>query len=361
MNSTSDTLDWLYAAPIERAYTLPSFVYTQSEWNDIDRDQVLSSRWQYAGDVHRLQQAGDVRVLNLLDQPILVVKDQQHQIRAFYNVCKHRGGPIATEDQYCKFLQCRYHGWTYTLEGQLRGVPKFKYTELFDKKDFGLTEIPVQLWEGLIFVCLGEQADTLENMVKGISDQIKPLELTDFRFHHRVTYTIACNWKVYADNYLEGYHVPHVHPELCKLLDMDAYETRLQGNNILQVSPLKNKNSIYAGGDDTAWYYFVYPNMMLNILPGRMQLNQILPINAGHCMVHFDYYYTDQALQAHPKLLQEDLAYSEEIQAEDIRICEHVQQGLASKAYHRGRFSVETEQGPYHFQERLKADYARSL
>jgi len=353
--------NWLHPAPIARAYTLPSFVYTDPEWSTIDREWVLGPRWQYAGAAHLLQQPGDVRVLDLLGQPILLLKDKQHGIRAFYNVCKHRGGPLATHDHHCKMLQCRYHGWTYTLDGQLRGVPKFKYTELFDKKDFGLTEIPVQEWEGLLFVCLGEEADPLAHMIEGIADQIKPIRLKDFRFHHRVTYPIACNWKVYADNYLEGYHVPHVHPELCKLLDMDAYETRLQGNNILQVSPLKNKNSIYSGGDDTAWYYFVYPNTMLNILPGRMQINQILPIDAIHCQVHFDYYYTDQALQNNPTLLQEDLDYSDEIQAEDIGICEHVQRGLASKAYHRGRFSVETEQGPYHFQERLKADYARRI
>lgn len=343
-------------APIERAHTLPSACYTDADWHRFDNNHVLSRRWQYAGHVSQLANPGDVLPMEILDQPVILVRDGA-TIRAFYNVCKHRGGPMATEPENCKMLQCKYHGWTYKLDGSLRGVPKFKYAELFDKKDYGLTEIPLDFWEGMMFVRLGDPAEPLSHQVGGITETISPIRLDAFTFHSRVSYRIACNWKVYADNFLEGYHIPHVHPELCKLLDMDRYKTTVDGWRILQDSPLRDAGSIYNGGDDTAWYYFVYPNMMLNILPGRMQVNQILPIDAGSCIVHFDYYYTPETLSRNPGMPDDDKAYSEHVQAEDIHICEQVQRGLASNAYERGRFSVETELGPWHFQELLKRDY----
>jgi choline monooxygenase len=344
------------SAPIERAHTLPSYCYTDARWHLIDAQIVLSNRWQYAGHVSQLPNAGDVVPIELIRQPVILVRDGA-DIRAFYNVCKHRGGPLSTEPENCKMLQCKYHGWTYKLDGSLRGVPKFKYAELFDKKDFGLTEIPLQEWEGLLFVRLGEASEPLSQQVGGIAESVSPTQIRDFVFHSRVSYQIACNWKVYADNYLEGYHIPHVHPDLCNLLDMDNYKTLVNGWQILQDSPLKDKESIYIGGDETAWYYYIYPNMMLNILPGRMQVNQILPIDADSCIVHFDYYYTPETLLRNPNMPDEDKAYSERVQAEDIQICEHVQKGLVSNAYTSGRFSVETELGPWHFQELLKKDY----
>jgi len=350
----------LLSAPIERAHTLPSTFYTTTEWHQNDVNHVLKPRWQYAGHRSQLQRSGDVVVTEILGQPIILVCDSD-ELRAFYNVCKHRGGPIATENEHCKMLQCKYHGWTYKLDGSLRGVPKFKYAELFDKKDYGLTPVPLKEWEGLLFVCLGAESDPFEKGYQGIAETISPIRLADFQFHSRVSYSIACNWKVYADNFLEGYHIPHVHPELCNLLDMDAYKTITDGWQILQDSPLKDKESIYSGGDEKAWYYYVYPNTMLNILPGRLQINQIMPVDAGHCIVHFDYYYTAETHIKNPHIATMDLEYSENVQAEDIGICEHVQRGLASDAYQAGRFSVETELGPYHFQELLKHDYRTAI
>jgi choline monooxygenase len=345
--------------PIERAETLPSACYTESSWHQTDVEQILKPRWQYVGHISQLKRNGDVLPLHLLGEPVLIVRDNDI-IRAFYNVCKHRGGPIATEAGHCSMLQCKYHGWTYKLDGSLRGVPKFKYAELFDKKDYGLTQIPIEIWEGFIFIRLGNHMEPLTKQFGGITDAIHPIQLSNFRFHSRVTYTIRCNWKVYADNYLEGYHIPHVHPDLCELLDMDQYETVVRDWKILQISPLKNKNSIYQGGDNNAWYYYLYPNMMLNILPGRLQLNQILPIDENNCLVHFDYYYSEEKLSKYPKLPDEDKKYSDLIQAEDTSICEHVQLGLTSTAYNSGRFSVETEKGVYAFQSLIKKDYIRA-
>jgi len=345
---------------IERAQTLPSECYFDKPWHEIDIQHILKPRWQYVGHVSQVHKDGDVYPVSILGEPVIIVNNQQ-DIKAFYNVCKHRGGPLATEAENCKMLQCKYHGWTYKLDGSLRGVPKFKYAELFDKDDYGLSAIPVEIWDGLIFVRLGLEAEPLSKQLGGIKESVHPLRISDFVFHSRVSYKLACNWKVYADNYLEGYHIPHVHPELCELLDIDQYATIVEDWQILQLSPLKNKESIYQGGDESAWYYYIYPNMMLNILPGRLQLNQILPIDEDHCIVHFDYYYSEQRLSDNPILPDDDKAYSDAIQAEDKSICEHVQMGLKSSAYTSGRFSVETEQGVYAFQSLLKEDYLRVI
>jgi choline monooxygenase len=342
--------------PIERASTLPSSCYTDPKWHSLDVEHILKPRWQYVGHITQLENDGDVLPVTILGEPVIIARNQGF-IQAFYNVCKHRGGPLATEFENCKMLQCKYHGWTYKLDGSLRGVPKFKYAELFDKQDYGLTSIPIQIWEGLIFIRLGVESEPLSKQIGGIKETVYPLQISNFIFHTRVSYSIGCNWKVYADNYLEGYHIPHVHPELCELLDMDSYKTVVNDWQILQDSPLIDKQSIYQGGDERAWYYFIYPNMMLNILPGRMQLNQILPVDERRCVVHFDYFYAEETLKLKPDLPENDATYSNKVQAEDTYICEHVQMGLQSSVYDSGRFSVETEQGVYAFQSLVKIDY----
>jgi len=168
-----------------------------------------------------------------------------------------------------------------------------------------------------------------------------------------VEYEVGCNWKVYVDNFLEGYHLPYVHPGLSKVLDYRAYDTELFRWHSLQHSPLRANEGLY--GDGEAFYYFVYPNVMLNIMPGRLQVNRILPLGPDRCNVEFDYYYAaDPAARAR---MARDREFSEEIQQEDIAICEAVQRGLASGSYVAGRLNPRHESGLWHFHELLRAAY----
>src|SRR6185503_3519691 len=185
--------------------------------------------------------------------------------------------------------------------------------------------------------------------------------LAGLRFARRVDYEVRCNWKVYVDNFLEGYHVPYVHPELFKLYDFQNYRTEVFDWYSLQVGPLaSNGNNVYAGGRE-ALYYQIYPNFMLNILPGRLQTNQVIAIAHDRCRVVFRYFYDDIESPAAHKRIEDDLAYSDSVQAEDIEICERVQEGLSSRAYDRGRFSVPFEGGVHHFQSLLRRAYGRWL
>jgi choline monooxygenase len=343
--------------PLERAETIPSRWYTDPRFYELEKECVFARTWQGIGHLGQVQAPGDFFLAAIAGNPIIVVRGKDEQLRAFYNVCRHRGGPLATKDGNTTVLQCQYHGWTYLLDGSLRGVPHFDRVELFDRKDFGLVAVEVDCWEGLVFVRLAPAEVALSACVEGIIERIAPMRLETKTFCRRVEYQVNCNWKVYMDNYLEGYHVPYVHPELCKLYDYRNYTTEGHCYYSLQHSPLSGDENIYAKSEGEAYYYCVFPNFMLNILPGRLQTNLVLPLAYNRTLVIFQYYYDDVSSPAALKMIEDDLKYSDRIQQEDIEICEHVQKGLESRAYDRGRFSVKFEEGVYLFQNLLKAAY----
>jgi choline monooxygenase len=344
---------------LPRAETIPSRWYTDPSILEFERDAVFSRAWQYVGHESQVGGAGAYLLGEVAGNPIVVLRDGDSTLRAFYNVCRHRGGPLATEPcGRVTMLQCKYHGWTYRLDGSLRGVPRFDRSELFDKRDYGLVPVRLDAWAGLLFVDLSGAAPALADVLSGIRERVAPLDPATASFHHRDVHDVDCNWKAYVDNYLEGYHIPLVHPELCKTLDYRAYVTETFGHYSLQHSPLRD-SGVYGDGD--AFYYFVFPNTMLNILPGRVQVNSVVPAGAGACRVVFDYFYDDVTSDDGQRRIAEDVAFSNLVQAEDADICAHVQRGLASRGYDRGRFSPECEEGVYHFQCLLKQAYGKAL
>lgn len=354
----------LRIVPLERAETIPSRWYTDARFEAFETDALFLRAWHCVGHESQIPEAGSFLTTCLVGNPVLVVRGADGAVRAFYNVCRHRGGPIALEEQgHAAMLQCKYHGWTYRLDGSLRGVPRFDRTELFDKRDYGLVSVEVQAWQGLLFVRLETGGPSLGALLDGIAERIAPLRLDSLRFHRRVRYDVACNWKVYVDNFLEGYHIPLVHPELRKRLDYRAYATETARWHSLQHSPIRGGDGAYdAGKDDgAAFYYFVFPHLMLNVLPGRLQTNVVVPLAPDRCRVIFDYYYADTASTEARKRIAEDLDFSDRVQAEDAEICARVQQGVASRAYDQGRFSVACEAGVYHFQCLLKETFAEAL
>ncbi|MCZ6918666.1 MAG: aromatic ring-hydroxylating dioxygenase subunit alpha [Gemmatimonadetes bacterium] len=349
--------DALEATPIERAETIPSSWYTDARFHALDDATVFAHNWQCVGYRGQVEVPGDYFLANVAGNPIIVIRGKDRVLRAFYNVCRHRGGPLATEDGSCEVLQCKYHGWTYLLDGSLRGVPKFDRVELFDRKDYGLVPVQVECWEGLVFVNLADAARPLGDAIDGVKERMAPITIGNWQFAHRQDYDVRCNWKVYVDNYLEGYHIPFVHPELCKLYDYQKYVTEVHPTYSLQAAPLGPEDNIYSSGGGEAFYFFVFPNFMLNILPGRLQTNLVVPTAADRTRVMFWYFYEDVSSADAKRRIADDLAYSDRVQQEDIEICERVQEGLRSRAYDRGRFSVDQEQGVYDFQLRLKRTY----
>jgi len=340
---------------LNRAHALPARYYAGDAVLAVEQRAVFARSWQLVAHQGQLAEPGDHVVEQVAGVPVLLVRGQDHVLRAFPNVCRHRAGPLALCDgKGIRALHCKYHGWTYTLEGQLRSAPEMQDACDFRVEDIRLPPLRVHEWQGLVFVALDAEVPAFDAVYGGIVERIAPIDLSAMRYLRRDTYDIDCNWKVYVDNFLEGYHLPHVHPGLSKVLDYRAYDTELFAWHSLQSSPLRNSSALY--GDGQAFYYFVYPNVMLNIMPGRLQTNRILPLGPGRCRIVFDYYYTqDEAAQAR---IAADQAFSDEVQQEDIAICEAVQKGLASGSYVPGRLCPKRESGVWHFQNLLRAAYA---
>src|SRR5690242_4387323 len=279
---------------LDRATALSARYYVGEAMLAMERRAVFARSWQLVAHQGQLAEPGDHVVEQVGHVPVIVVRGQDGVLRGFVNVCRHRAGPLALcNGKGARALHCKYHGWTYTLEGQLRSAPEMQGAADFDVADIRLPPIRVHEWQGLVFVALDEAVPPFGEVYDGIVERIAPIDLSAMRYLRRDSYEIDCNWKVYVDNFLEGYHLPHVHPGLSKVLDYRAYDTELFDWYSLQSSPLRNSTAIY--GDGEAFYYFVYPNVMLNIMPGRMQTNRIVPLAPDRCRVEFDYYYAQDA------------------------------------------------------------------
>jgi choline monooxygenase len=346
------------AKPLDKATTLPGYMYADPAFYAFDAQVIFAKSWQFICGAEKLVKAGDHVVSEIAGKPVILVRGDDGVLRGFFNVCKHRAGPLALTDGNAYQLQCKYHGWTYKLDGQLRAAHEMQLAKDFDISCVHLDAIQVQEWEGLVFACVG-QAPAFDQVFGGIRDRIKPIDLTQFRFHSSIAYDVESDWKAYVDNYLEGYHLPHVHPGLNKLLDYREYTTNLAEWHSYQHSPLDGEQGPYTAGE--AHYYFIYPNMMLNILPGRLQTNRVVPLASGRCRVLFDYFYTDLESDAARKMIAEDFAFSDEVQKEDMGICERVQKGLGSGVYTAGRLSPKRESGVHHFQELVRAAYRAAI
>jgi choline monooxygenase len=341
---------------LDTATALPAHCYVDPAAVELDRIAVFARSWQLVARADALSGGGDHVVCEIAGVPLLLVRGTDGTLRALHNVCRHRAGPLALCDgRGARRFACRYHGWTYALDGRLLSAPEMTDTEDFDVAKVRLPEAQVGEWQGLVFAALGNVPPLVE-VLDGIAERCAAHPLGDHVFANRISYDVACNWKAYVDNFLEGYHLPHVHPELNRLLDYRSYVTETRRWHSLQYSPIEDRatTGIYAGGE--ALYWYVWPNTMLNVLPGRLQTNRVLPIGAERCRVEFDYYYAadDPTRDA---LRDADQAFSDAVQHEDIAICEQVQRGLASGSYVAGRLNPRRESGVHHFHELLRAAY----
>jgi len=338
---------------LERSTALSPDYYRGDDSLAMEYERVFSRSWQLVAHQGQLCEAGDHVVEQIGRVPVLLVRGSDGVLRAFANVCRHRAGPLALcNGRGARALHCKYHGWTYELNGQLRAAPEMQDAEDFDVGSISLPELRVAEWQGLVFVAQGEVAP-IDQVYAGIAERIAPIDLAEMVYARSERYEIDCNWKVYIDNFLEGYHLPHVHPGLSKVLDYRSYDTELFRWCSLQHSPLREGDALYGEGE--AFYYHIYPNVMLNILPGRLQTNRVLPLGPDRCRVDFDFYYTPgPGLQ---KRIDADAQFSDEVQLEDVEICMAVQRGLDSGHYVPGRLCPKRESGVWHFHNQLRAAY----
>jgi choline monooxygenase len=349
-------------APLEEAHTIPAVWYTDGRVAALEQQNVFSRTWQAVGRTEQMEMPGQFVTATVAGEPIVVVRGSDHQLRAFFNVCRHHAMTVVNEScGTAKHLRCPYHGWTYNLEGELRGMTEFEGVRDFDRTKNGLVPVRVETWEKFVFVNLDSQAAPLRDFLGELVERVQPLGLSELRFVERRSYTQQCNWKVYVDNFLDGgYHVPHMHKGLNSVLDYTNYTIENLDRCCVQSSPVavdgsSESNAAATRKGDRAYYFWQYPNFMLNWYEGYLDTNLVIPLGVDRCEVIFDFYFADTSPAKLPYIRQ-SMEVSERVQQEDILICDGVQRGLSSRAYQAGRLSVRREGGEHLFHRLLAAD-----
>jgi len=353
---------------IECAHTLASRFYIDPAILEIEKDKIFRRTWQLVGTLdHSCGEINGVKktisdpetffTTDVAGEPLLVVRDKAGILRAFSNVCRHRAGPIALGSGCKNVMRCQYHGWTYTLDGQLIGTPDVEGVEFFDRSTMGMFPVRLETWEKFIFVNFDQHTEPLSSILGKIPEQVHGFQFEGLQFAGRRDYIINCNWKVYVDNYLEGYHIPIAHPGLMREIDYAHYRTDTYRHYSQQFAPiraLKEEDTtlrFYAPGAglQQALYFWIFPNLMLNIYPDNISTNVIVPLSTDKTLTIFEWFFHDVDQSKTREQIDKAIAFSDEVQLEDILLCENVQRGLYSSTYDRGRYSVRRENGVHHF------------
>lgn len=343
--------------PLASAHTIPNTWYFDPDLAVLERESVFASTWQLAARADQLTVPGSFVTVDIAGEPLLVLRDGEGILRAFYNVCRHRAAKVAcAESGHATKLRCRYHGWTYDLTGRLRGTPEFEGVQDFPREANGLTAVTVAQWGPFVFVHLNPPQQELQSFLAPIPERTPLSVLEPLRFVERRSYDLACNWKVFVDNYLDGgYHVNTVHPGLAGVLDYSEYRSEIFENTSVQTSPLTTDSAGISAvrSGDRAWYWWIHPNLMINLYGGIMDTNLVIPTGLETCRVIFDFYFADPDGPGRHEYIARSIAVGHQIQLEDQGICEEVQRGLHSRSFRTGRFSVRREATGYHFHQLL--------
>jgi len=346
----------MVAAPIVdsdicKAHTLPSRYYTEeSLFSDILSR--LSNSFHFAAHVSQLNENSIIplpQLENILGEALILTKDEQ--IRCLSNVCTHRGMLIATKPCDLKSLKCGYHGRTFGLDGCMRNMPEFTDVENFPTDSDNLREFNIKKWNGIIFLG-GEQF--FDTVIYEMQNRIGWMNIESFEYdesRHR-SYDINANWALYVDNYLEGFHIPFVHGDLHSMLDYDSYSTELFEGGVLQIGIANEGEACFDlpesspdfGKKIAAYYYWIYPGLMLNFYPWGLSVNVVNPISVDRTRIVYHGFVGEKSMLG--KGAGGDL---DKVEAEDQEIVEATQRGVSSKSYERGRYSPSKEKGVHHF------------
>ena len=354
--------------PLDHASTIPASWYTNQELYDLEVRTVFSNTWHYGARRDQLVLPGQYVTTDLAGEPLVIVRGNDEKTRAFFNVCRHHAAAVMTEPEgQSPQLRCPYHGWTYSLSGELKGTPDFSGVCDFARENTGLVPVELSEWENWVFVRLNQHGLSLPQFLgEDLMTQIQPLNLADLHWQERRHYSFDCNWKVFVDNYLDGgYHVPHLHKGLDSVLDYSNYMIENGEHYCLQWSPIVSEGAEEQTGavrkGDKALYYWIYPNFMLNWYDGVLDTNLVIPRGVDKTEVIFDFYFPDVVSEAARERNHASIEVGQRIQDEDVAICKSVQRGLTSRAYNAGRLSVRREAGEHLFHRLLYADLKAAI
>jgi choline monooxygenase len=358
---------------------LAPHLYTEPGLLEAEQRLIFERTWQLAGHVSELPRPGSYVTAQAGSQPVLVVRDQDGALRAYRNVCRHRGSRLLSGSGQCKAaIRCRYHGWTYRLDGTMIGAPEaLSFGDRLDKRSLGLLPVAVEELCGLVFVNLDRDAEPLADLVGDLPARLERYRipsLTQFSFAGG---TQPANWKVVADNYLEGYHIPIAHPGLMRTLDYKHYDTDVHDWYTWFEVPLRDKPSsnhlerLYTNmvrpmpglgaGDERVWrYVFIYPNTTIDLYPDQVNTWQLRPDGVART-ADVSASYRPAASGVKQRLAQwANQRLNSLVLHEDVDLVDNVQQGLQTRGYECGPLSVR-EHGVAWFADRIRADLEPAL
>ena len=363
MNTALQTIIEQYDPTVEldRASTIPSSWYIDKSFYNHELQTVFSQSWQLAARAGQLTEPGRYVTTDIAGEPVVIVRGNDGELRGFFNVCSHHAAAVMTEPEgQAAHLRCPYHGWTYSLEGELKGTPDFSGVCDFERASNGLVSVEIAEWENWVFVKLVQGlAMSIEDFLgEEMVAQTSGLQLKDLHWFERRRYHFDCNWKVFVDNYLDGgYHVPYLHKGLDSVLDYGNYMIENGAHYCLQWSPIVSEGAEEQTGavrkGDRALYYWIYPNFMINWYDGVMDTNLVVPRGVDRTEVIFDFYFPDAMSE---EMCRASVEVGQRIQDEDTAICKSVQRRLSSRAYEAGRLSVRREAGEHLFHRLLYRD-----
>jgi Rieske 2Fe-2S family protein len=367
------------AAPTPSGIALEPPYYTDPALQAAEQELIFERTWQLAGHVSQLARPGSYITAAAGNQPVLVVRDEAGALRGYHNVCRHRASRLLSGAGQCKAaIRCRYHGWTYRMDGSLIGVPEgMQFGETLDKTALSLMPVRVEEMCGLVFVNLDRDAAPLAELVGDLPQRLAPYRIETLTPFAPGTGSQPANWKVVADNYIEGYHIPIAHPGLMRMLDYKHYDVEVNEHYLWFDAPLRDKPSsnrlerLYSqlvtpmpglsARDRTIWrYVYIYPNTTIDLYPDQIGTWQILP--KGVAATH-DVWASYRPAGASPRtrLVQwANQRLNTLVLDEDVDLVDNVQQGLATRGYRCGPLSAR-EDGVAWFADRIRADLAPVL
>lgn len=349
---------------IRKASTLPAEFYINDEALSLCRTEIFRKFWHIATDVEKIKIPGQVYPFTLLedfiDEPLLLTRDWEDKIHCLSNVCTHRGSILVENPQIIRTIQCRYHGRRFELNGKFISMPEMEGAENFPSYSDNLTSIPVEIWKNFIFISpdpvfsFKDISEIIDNRLEGVimKDTVSAPSLSR-------DYLIKCNWALYVENYLEGFHIPYVHKGLNEKLDYSSYSVEIYNHSVLQLGITSNAENSFVlkeispdyGRDVAAYYWWIFPNLMLNFYPWGISVNIVKPVTKDLTKVSYLTYISE-----HAKYNTGAGTDLDRVEREDEVIVESVQRGIRSSFYRSGRYSPKREEGVHYF-HRLIAKY----
>ena len=354
---------------------VPRF-YTDPAVLEAEQQLIFERTWQLAGHISALPTTGSYVTARAGNQPVLIVRDDHHRLRAYRNVCRHRASRLLSGSGQCKgAIRCRYHGWTYRFDGSLIGVPEgLQFGERLDKSTLGLMPVRVEECCGLVFVNLDQDAPALAELVGDLPKRLERYQIPSLRTFGGGDGHQPANWKIVAENYIEGYHIPIAHPGLMRMLDYKHYDVEVNEHYVWFDAPLRSKPSsnrlerLYAQfvepmpglgeEDQRMWRYaFIYPNTAIDLYPDQVNTWQLMPDGTAQT---YDVWGAYRPASASPRTRAVQWLnghLNTLVLKEDIDLVDNVQQGLQTRGYRCGPLS-RREAAVGWFADRVRADLA---